>query len=411
MHSPRGMHSPRVGPTDQPGSPLYPATFRNMTPYEDAYLDHDMAYPIPEPTPHDPFMDTANMLPENVPLSEQVSDNSPPLTDHATSVDGCNREDGNDTSPFAKLLPSTDILADKDDNEGSSAGNVVIMSDAVQRDIKEPERPLSAYALYFRDTHASIQLQNPNASFTEMSQMVASIWKELEPEHKLVYKRKAKVAKKEYRRAIAEHRSRLSMNSSSDQLDISRRSGYMSSPPGAMSVPPRGSMSLLQNSNPLLSSAMDGNSPRDYMDVASPEDVLTTQQQQQQRQQPPMALNSMFQKPKQTSVTPTHRCPQQMGINSLRPSAPCSASDRKPEMSASLGNQTSGCGTGVQNQQGEMPVITFTRCRRSGCTNPPVPSLEWDVEYCSSECVILHCKNVFSSWAAQRQTADRLPPQ
>ncbi|KAL3224579.1 hypothetical protein MRX96_049487 [Rhipicephalus microplus] len=126
-----------------------------------------------------------------------------------------------------------------------------------------------------------------------------------------------------------------------------------------------------------------------------------------------MALNSlsMFQKPKQASVTPTRRCPQQMGINSLRPSAPCSASDRKPEMSASLGNQTSGCGTGVQNQQGEMPVITFTRCRRSGCPNPPVPSLEWDVEYCSSECVILHCKNVFSSWAAQRQTADHLPPQ
>ncbi|KAL3224578.1 hypothetical protein MRX96_049486 [Rhipicephalus microplus] len=225
------MHSPGVGPTDQPGSPLYPATFRNMTPYEDAYLDHDMAYSILEPPPHDPFMDAANMLPENVPLSEQVSDNSPPLSDHATSADGCNREDGNDTSPFAKLLPSTDILADKDDNEGSSAGNVVIMSDAVQRDIKEPERPLSAYALYFRDTHASIQLQNPNASFTEMSQIVASIWKELEPEHKLVYKRKAKVAKKEYRRAIAEHRSRLSMNSASDQLDISRRSGYMSSPP------------------------------------------------------------------------------------------------------------------------------------------------------------------------------------
>ncbi|KAL1416487.1 hypothetical protein MTO96_027952 [Rhipicephalus appendiculatus] len=370
------MYSPELGPTHQHGRrALYPATFRNMAPYEDAYLDQDMPYPILQPPSQDPFADTSNMLSGIVPMPDQVSDGSSPLSNHADSANGCDGEESDDTSPFAKLLTSAEILADNDDDEGSSADDVGIVAKPVQRDI------------------------------------VASMWKGLEPEHKLAYKRKTKVAKMEYRKTIAEYRSRLSMNGAADQLDLSRRSGYMSSPPGAMRTPPRDSMSPLQNSNPLLSSAMDDGSPRDYMDVASPEDVLSTQRQQQ-RQQLPIALNSvsMFQKQKQVSLIPNHCCPQQVGMNSPRASALCCSSDRKPERSPSLCNQASGCGGGMPNNQYRMPAITFTRCRRSGCPNPPVPSHEWDVEYCSSECVILHCKDVFSGWVAQRQIADRLLP-
>lgn len=32
------------------------------------------------------------------------------------------------------------------------------------------------------------------------------------------------------------------------------------------------------------------------------------------------------------------------------------------------------------------------RCVRSGCDNPPVSSSDWDNEYCSSECVVKHCR-------------------
>ena len=51
-------------------------------------------------------------------------------------------------------------------------------------------RPVSAYALFFRDTQAAIKGQNPSASFGEVSKIVASMWEGLDPETKNVSKHK-----------------------------------------------------------------------------------------------------------------------------------------------------------------------------------------------------------------------------
>lgn len=73
-------------------------------------------------------------------------------------------------------------------------------------------------------------------------------------------------------------------------------------------------------------------------------------------------------------------------------------------------------------------------CLKEGCTNPSVESTEWDNEYCSSECVVTHCRcvlqlclnchlrlilffhlfnyffvfhrNVFGAWVSERQAAN-----
>lgn len=47
-------------------------------------------------------------------------------------------------------------------------------------------RPVSAYALFFRDTQAAIKGQNPNTSFGEVSKIVASMWDGLDAEQKKV---------------------------------------------------------------------------------------------------------------------------------------------------------------------------------------------------------------------------------
>ncbi len=47
-------------------------------------------------------------------------------------------------------------------------------------------RPVSAYALFFRDTQAAIKGSNPNASFGEVSKIVASMWDNLDAEQKAV---------------------------------------------------------------------------------------------------------------------------------------------------------------------------------------------------------------------------------
>ncbi|KAK6637496.1 TOX high mobility group box member 4 [Polyplax serrata] len=46
--------------------------------------------------------------------------------------------------------------------------------------------PVSAYALFFRDTQAAIKGQNPNASFGEVSKIVASMWDALDADSKNV---------------------------------------------------------------------------------------------------------------------------------------------------------------------------------------------------------------------------------
>lgn len=57
-------------------------------------------------------------------------------------------------------------------------------------------RPVSAYALFFRDTQSHIKSQNPNATFGQISKIVAGMWDQLDAERKEVYKKKTEAAKK-----------------------------------------------------------------------------------------------------------------------------------------------------------------------------------------------------------------------
>ncbi|XP_053391659.1 thymocyte selection-associated high mobility group box protein TOX-like, partial [Mercenaria mercenaria] len=78
-----------------------------------------------------------------------------------------------------------------------------------KKDPNEPQKPVSAYALFFRDTQAAIKGQNPNATFGEVSKIVASMWEGLDPDHKNVYKKKTEMAKKEYLKQLAAYRASL----------------------------------------------------------------------------------------------------------------------------------------------------------------------------------------------------------
>uniref|UniRef100_A0A3Q0QVR4 Thymocyte selection-associated high mobility group box n=1 Tax=Amphilophus citrinellus TaxID=61819 RepID=A0A3Q0QVR4_AMPCI len=96
-----------------------------------------------------------------------------------------------------------------------------------RKDPNEPVKPVSAYALFFRDTQANIKAQNPNATFGEVSKIVASMWDGLAEEEKQVYKKKTETAKKEYLKQLAAYRASL-----------------VSQVPGLASVPHQGALSL-----------------------------------------------------------------------------------------------------------------------------------------------------------------------
>ncbi|KAG9331180.1 hypothetical protein JZ751_019894 [Albula glossodonta] len=88
-----------------------------------------------------------------------------------------------------------------------------------KKDPNEPQKPVSAYALFFRDTQAAIKSQNPNATFGDVSKIVASMWDSLGEEQKQAYKRKTEAAKKEYLKALAAYRASLVSKSYSEPVE------------------------------------------------------------------------------------------------------------------------------------------------------------------------------------------------
>lgn len=103
-----------------------------------------------------------------------------------------------------------------------------------KKDPNEPQKPVSAYALFFRDTQAAIKGQNPNATFGEVSKIVASMWDSLGEEQKQVYKRKTEAARKEYLKALAAYKA----NQLSQQPAIEVLDAPPSPPPPAAAPPP-----------------------------------------------------------------------------------------------------------------------------------------------------------------------------
>ncbi|KAJ6222485.1 hypothetical protein RDWZM_001030 [Blomia tropicalis] len=71
------------------------------------------------------------------------------------------------------------------------------------KDSGKPTKPVSAYALFFRDTQPSIKADNPQASFGEISKIVASKWEQLGKGDKDVYKERADVEKRNYLQNVA----------------------------------------------------------------------------------------------------------------------------------------------------------------------------------------------------------------
>lgn len=105
-----------------------------------------------------------------------------------------------------------------------------------RKDPNEPVKPVSAYALFFRDTQANIKAQNPNATFGEVSKIVASMWDGLAEEEKQVYKKKTETAKKEYLKQLAAYRASLVSQSYNDPSEMKQPHSSSSSSPSSTSM-------------------------------------------------------------------------------------------------------------------------------------------------------------------------------
>ncbi|GAB0089281.1 hypothetical protein DMENIID0001_037990 [Sergentomyia squamirostris] len=467
-------------------------------------------YPLTSPTHHQPSQQTHQMLmmqpPQQSPqiapqMSPQIGGTgggfigrSPPQGVHGQTETGTTSDDSDDNGiPINSLKrPSPEPLMSDSANSPNGSGNMAGMKGSTtsaaskkpkvqkkkkKRDPNEPQKPVSAYALFFRDTQAAIKGQNPNASFGEVSKIVASMWDVLATEHKNVYKKKTEAAKKEYLKALAAYRASLvSKGSDSEQ-------GQYPSPPhpqgqqtgqGGGQVPQQspqhqqqagtlmggGPPSMAPQTSPHLPRPQQPQQPPPqqqppsnqtpsphYPPYSSPyksppqhQQVMMQQslqmqhhnphlphQQQQQSMMNPM--NSMGSMMGQMNPPPQQPAPQQQPTHPMNHPAMVNGAmmgmggmpqymnqQMHPGQSPHAGGHQMvgppGGGGGGQISPHTMSPVSGTppsnehhpnQCIRHGCTNQAIVNQDWEDEYCSNECVITHCRDVFGNWVQSNQ--------
>ncbi|XP_074714189.1 LOW QUALITY PROTEIN: TOX high mobility group box family member 4-like [Strix uralensis] len=408
-----------------------------------------------------------------------------------------------------------------------------------KKDPNEPQKPVSAYALFFRDTQAAIKGQNPNATFGEVSKIVASMWDSLGEEQKQVYKRKTEAAKKEYLKALAAYRAILTSTeppepepsptppppptatppppSSFLLLPRPPRSFLIlpgsPQPPSAPPNPPPATVAppnitkiiipkqmlppslavssqggvvtvipatVVTSRGGATSGGAGGSGGVTPIHLTPPPQIVTRSvlqaaaaqlprlqppplQQMPPPQPPPQPITAVLtappplqamqqplpqqkprpppQTPPQTppplqikilpppalQIQPLHLPPEEMGGSPQNgggaggppqvPNSVTSAGGPPPAPQIPPETVEMIAGDVVPEVESptqmavelvaESPVAEDSpRCVRAGCDNPPVASGDWDEEYCSSECVVKHCRDVFLAWLAARNAGN-----
>lgn len=345
-----------------------------------------------------------------------------------------------------------------------------------KKDPNEPQKPVSAYALFFRDTQAAIKGQNPNASFGEVSTIVASMWDVLEPEHKDVYKKKTEAAKIVYLKTLAAYRASV----------ISKGSDVESSPPPIQHASPplhqQQQPTIMTPQQPIQSSQPTTNVisaaatiPQHQQHQVLPMQSQTNQYLHHQHQQHHQVHSTYplqqqyvtsYKSPEYNSMQPNQAQQQlqQMGIqphqNSHLNYSTYDQQHQPPQhnlngMVSNIDNNgyshhniqisTHHGGVAVSGEiptdhqnsnqhhlqnplhllqhpihsqqhtnsvaatgvNGSPPNVytpngpNIQQCIRNGCTNQAIQSSDWEDEYCSNECVINHCGDVFGNWISK----------
>ncbi|XP_021332498.1 TOX high mobility group box family member 2 isoform X3 [Danio rerio] len=250
-----------------------------------------------------------------------------------------------------------------------------------KKDPNEPQKPVSAYALFFRDTQAAIKGQNPNATFGDVSKIVASMWDSLGEEQKQAYKRKTEAAKKEYLKALAAYRASLVSKTYSDPVESkSAQSSQPSShmmPPNAplYSVPPQPSSPYLGPSPFPLSDLQSyaAGAPRHGLPRSAMLPALSASPPASFQISPPLHQQlslhqgSILNQPIRMQQVQSHQMSLQAPLHSPPPGQQ-GFSHLQSEYQKSVGGSQS-----------------------PGAPNPGGQNPDWDSEYCNRECGGNHC--------------------
>ncbi|XP_055936009.1 TOX high mobility group box family member 3-like isoform X2 [Argiope bruennichi] len=357
---------------------------------------------------------------------------SPPGSNH-TSPGLETSEDSDDSGHLSQLICGMKRPSPEPVERPPSAGKPIkkpkVQKKKKKRDPNEPQKPVSAYALFFRDTQAAIKGQNPNASFGEVSKIVASMWDGLDIDHKNVYKKKTEAAKKEYLKALAAYRASLVSKAANDQSDnIYGSNGPNGSTPTSMSTSMSAqSLSPLQKKSPLLTSLMEGTQPSGMQTMSNQQSLLMGQNPMNGVHHPHMMPQHMS---PHSSTPPSHQIlhqmlspgaqqqqQQMMHMGSPPPPSSHMMQQHHNMQMASLNNNNNNISytpnmspqlthqQAQQQQQQQQQGMMCTSPLQNSCSRGGEAQQDWERDYCNNDCVVSHCRDVFTTWVAAR------PPQ
>ncbi|XP_038158905.1 TOX high mobility group box family member 2 isoform X5 [Cyprinodon tularosa] len=262
-----------------------------------------------------------------------------------------------------------------------------------KKDPNEPTKPVSAYALFFRDTQAAIKGQNPNATFGDVSKIVASMWDGLGEEQKQSYKRKTEAAKKEYLKALAAYRASLVSKTYNDPgetktAQTSQASPHMMPTNSLYSVPPPP-----QPSSPYL-----GPGAFPLTDLQSYAGHAPRHTLSQTLSQSPMLPSISASPPSSFQISPPLHPHQQLSLHQsslLNQPIRMQQVQSQPIISHQMGLQAS-LHSPPPGQQGFSHLQSEYQKSIGGSQSPGAPGSgpgpgvaqnhEWDGEYCNREC-------------------------
>ncbi|KAM6450958.1 TOX high mobility group box family member 4 isoform 2-T3 [Liasis olivaceus] len=387
-----------------------------------------------------------------------------------------------------------------------------------KKDPNEPQKPVSAYALFFRDTQAAIKGQNPKATFGEVSKIVASMWDSLGEEQKQVYKRKTEAAKKEYLKALAAYRDNQECQTTVETVELDPISSPSEQPapvvesasppapmpptPPALESPPPAPPPAIVPTQPTVvvtsSAGPQSAGQTSITKIIIPKQMLpsslavssqggvvtvipatmvtsrgiqlgqlqagtgTTQivtrsvlaaaaaaassmhlprlqppPLQQMPQQPPTQPVTILQQPPPLQAMQQPPLQQKVRLNLQQPPPPLQikilpppalqiqpialrtedGSPERPNTELQASPEPIDVVPEVESptqmhvelvSESPMAMSPRPRCIRAGCDNPPVANSDWDNEYCSNECVVKHCRDVFLAWLASRNSSNNV---
>nr|XP_040567766.1 TOX high mobility group box family member 2-like [Lepeophtheirus salmonis] len=291
-----------------------------------------------------------------------------------------------------------------------------------KRDPNEPQKPVSAYALFFRDSQANIKAANPNAAFGDVSKIVASMWDGLDPDNKAAYKKRTENAKKEYLKKLAAYRASLVSKGSGSPINESGSTSVAGSNPS--SAPPHPLIIILPHmdqerdhmphivteSHPTIVIRMSNGGYGHHHPVSHPPSSVlppnsTAPSDNRSSSSPPSGPSPLDSR---THLDPTtgHLVETEGG------GAPPNGSNSNNANGAHHLHQQhhphSSSGSNSSNNRGRRPLS----CARPGCNNPISSNEAWssNSEFCSNECVVGQCRDVYSSWSGASGPPSTAPP-